>query len=66
LPNRWPAVKEKPRLNVLIVSEQSRLGRDTIRTLALIQALNDSGVKIWSSGPWCPTSGGSRWARRGA
>lgn len=42
------AVKEQHRLNVLIVSEQSRLGRDTIRTLALIQALNDSGVKIWS------------------
>src|SRR5260370_11119542 len=42
------AVKETHRLNVLIVSEQSRLGRDTIRTLALIQALNDSGVKIWS------------------
>src|SRR5260370_16407880 len=42
------AVKETHRLNMLIVSEQSRLGRDTIRTLALIQALNDSGVKIWS------------------
>jgi site-specific DNA recombinase len=36
------------KLNVLIVSEQSRLGRDTIRTLALIQVLGDADVKIWS------------------
>ena len=41
-------VKAKHKLNVLIVSEQSRLGRDTIRTLALIQSLNDSGVRIYS------------------
>jgi site-specific DNA recombinase len=41
-------VKGKHKLGVLIVSEQSRLGRDTIRTLALIQALGDAGVKIWS------------------
>ena len=42
------AVKERHRLNALVVSEQSRLGRDTIRTLALIQALNDADVKIYS------------------
>jgi site-specific DNA recombinase len=42
------AVKETHRLDALIVSEQRRLGRDTIRTLALIQTLNDSGVRIWS------------------
>jgi DNA invertase Pin-like site-specific DNA recombinase len=41
-------VKGKHRLNVLIVSEQSRLGRDTIRTLALIQALTDAEVRIFS------------------
>ncbi len=41
-------VKGKHKLGVLIVSEQSRLGRDTIRTLALIQALGDADVKIWS------------------
>ena len=34
--------------DVLIISEQSRLGRDTIRTLALIQAITDAGVKIFS------------------
>jgi site-specific DNA recombinase len=41
-------VKGKHSLGVLIVSEQSRLGRDTIRTLSAIQALTDAGVKIWS------------------
>jgi site-specific DNA recombinase len=34
--------------DVLVVSEQSRLGRDTVRTLALIQSLEESGVQIWS------------------
>lgn len=38
----------KHHLEVLIVSEQSRLGRDTIRTLALLQALGDAGVQVWS------------------
>ena len=41
-------VKGTHKLNVLIVSEQSRLGRDTIRTLALIQALRDADVRIFS------------------
>jgi site-specific DNA recombinase len=40
--------KGKHALGVLIVSEQSRLGRDTVRTLAAILALTDAGVKIWS------------------
>jgi DNA invertase Pin-like site-specific DNA recombinase len=39
---------KKHKLDVLIVSEQSRLGRDTFRTIALIQTLTDTGVKIWS------------------
>ncbi len=41
-------VKGPHKLNALIVSEQSRLGRDTIRTLALIQALTDADVRIFS------------------
>ena len=36
----------RPPFQVLVVSEQSRLGRDTIRTLALIQTITDSGVAI--------------------
>ena len=35
-------------LGALIVSEQSRLGRDTIRTLATLQALSDARVEVWS------------------
>ena len=31
---------------VLIVSERSRLGRDTVRTLGLIQALEDTGLQV--------------------
>jgi site-specific DNA recombinase len=43
------AVQDKAStLTHLIVSEQSRLGRDTIRTLALIQGLADHGVEVWS------------------
>jgi site-specific DNA recombinase len=38
----------RPPFQLLIVSEQSRLGRDTIRTLALIQAIQDSGVRVYS------------------
>jgi len=36
------------KLGVLIISELSRLGRDTIRTLSAIQALGDADVKIWT------------------
>lgn len=42
-------IKAKPHtLNALVVSEQSRLGRDTIRSLALLQTLNDAGTQVWS------------------
>jgi len=41
-------VKGPHKLNVLIISELSRLGRDTIRTLSAIQALGDADVKIWT------------------
>ncbi len=41
-------VKGPHKLGVLIISELSRLGRDTIRTLSAIQALGDADVKIWS------------------
>ncbi len=34
--------------DVLIVSERSRLGRDTFRSLALIQALEDAGLQVWA------------------
>jgi len=42
------ALTPQPAFDVLIVSEVSRLGRDTIRTLALIQQLQDAGMAIWS------------------
>ncbi|MGH7306169.1 MAG: recombinase family protein [Candidatus Rokuibacteriota bacterium] len=38
----------RPPFGALIVSEQSRLGRDTVRTLALIQTLEDSGLQVWA------------------
>lgn len=40
------ALASQSRFTVLVVSEQSRLGRDSIRTLALIQQLEDAGVAI--------------------
>jgi site-specific DNA recombinase len=39
---------KKPPFDVLIVSEQSRLGRDTLLTLTLIKRIEEAGVKIWS------------------
>ena len=42
------ALFPRPEFQVLIVSEQSRLGRDTIRTLYAIQQIQDAGVKIFS------------------
>jgi DNA invertase Pin-like site-specific DNA recombinase len=33
---------------VLIVSEQSRIGRDVVRTLMTIKTLEDTGVEIWA------------------
>jgi DNA invertase Pin-like site-specific DNA recombinase len=38
---------ESKAFDVLVVMDQSRLGRDTIRTLSLIQAVQDTGVKIF-------------------
>jgi len=32
----------------LLVTERSRLGRDTVRTLALIQGLADTGLEMWA------------------
>src|SRR5437867_10198402 len=42
------ALSPRPPFGVLIVSEQSRIGRDTIRTLATIQRIQDVGVRIYS------------------
>lgn len=42
------ALSPRPPFDVLIVSEQSRLGRDTIRTLAVILQIQDAGVRIFS------------------
>src|SRR5262249_21327657 len=41
------SLSPRPPFQVLIVSEQSRLGRDTIRTLHAIQQIQDSGVRIF-------------------
>src|SRR5262249_45742453 len=40
------AIESKP-VDVLIVSEQTRLARDTFFTLNLIKRIEDTGVKIW-------------------
>lgn len=34
---------------VLIVTEVSRIGRDTIRTLSVVQEMEESGVAVWAS-----------------
>ncbi len=44
---RLLAALESKAFDALIVMEQSRLGRDTIRTLALVQAIQDAGVTIY-------------------
>ena len=46
--NALLAALQEPKFGALIVSEQSRLGRDTIRTLALIQTITDSGVALYA------------------
>jgi site-specific DNA recombinase len=44
------ALKAKPvPFKVLIVSEQSRLGRETLDTLLVIRALEQAGVAVWSA-----------------
>ncbi len=42
------ALEPTPAFGALIVMDQSRLGRDTIRTLSLVQAIQDAGVEIRS------------------
>ena len=39
---------QPPPFDVLIVSEQSRLGRDTLRNLQVIQEVEEAGVKLYS------------------
>jgi hypothetical protein len=52
---------------VLIVSELSRIGRDTVRTPAAILQLEEAGVEIRSylttSAAFMPAATGSRFAR---
>ncbi len=43
------ALDPKPPFQVLIVTEPSRLGRDTIRTLGVVQELEEAGVEVWAS-----------------
>jgi DNA invertase Pin-like site-specific DNA recombinase len=38
----------RPAFQVLIVSELSRIGRDSVRTPYVIQQIEDAGVEIWS------------------
>ena len=38
----------------LIVTEQSRIGRDTVKTLVVVQQLEDAGIEIWSAGDGRP------------
>jgi len=42
------ALSPKPKFDILILMDQSRLGRDTIRTLGLILTLQNAGVQIHS------------------
>src|SRR5215831_5990341 len=43
------AVEAKPNFDVLIVSEQSRIGRDTVRTLNAILTIREAGIRIVES-----------------
>ncbi len=51
------ALAPKPAFGALIVMDQSRLGRDTIRTLSLVQAIQDAGVEIRTSGSGSASGG---------
>ena len=42
------ALTPKPPFQILIISEFSRLGRDTIKTLSVLQQILDAGVKVFS------------------
>jgi site-specific DNA recombinase len=41
------ALKPRPPFQVLIMSEESRLGREQIQTAYALQQLTDAGVRIW-------------------
>ena len=41
------ALKPKPPFQILIMSEESRLGREQIKTAYALQQLTDSGVQVW-------------------
>ena len=44
------ALKPRPPLQVLIMSEESRLGREQIQTAYALQQLTDAGVRVWFQG----------------
>ncbi|MEP6889660.1 MAG: recombinase family protein [Nitrospirota bacterium] len=41
------ALKPKPPFDVLIMSEESRLGREQIKTAYALQQITDAGVQVW-------------------
>jgi site-specific DNA recombinase len=41
------ALKSKPAFQVLIMSEESRLGREQIQTAYALQQITDAGVRVW-------------------
>jgi DNA invertase Pin-like site-specific DNA recombinase len=41
------ALKPKPPFQVLIMSEESRLGREQIQTAYALQQITDAGVQVW-------------------
>jgi DNA invertase Pin-like site-specific DNA recombinase len=41
------ALKPKPPFQVLILSEESRLGREQIKTAYALQQITDAGVQVW-------------------
>jgi DNA invertase Pin-like site-specific DNA recombinase len=43
------ALEPKPPFQVLLVTEPSRIGRDAIRTLGVVQTLEEAGVAVWST-----------------
>ena len=43
------ALEPAPPFQILLVAEQSRLGRETLDTLFVIRQLEDAGVAIWST-----------------
>jgi DNA invertase Pin-like site-specific DNA recombinase len=41
------ALKPKPEFQVLVMSEESRLGREQIQTAYALQQITDAGVRVW-------------------